>query len=280
MAVPERKRLSVCLTFDFDAMSGWIANTDDPAAIARGEFAAVALPRIVSLLFERGLEATFFVPGHTALAYPELVRQLRDAGHEIGHHGWVHENVAELDLDAERSNFVRALDALQDVAGVRPVGYRAPSGHFSRNTIDVLLEHGIEYESSLGGSDYTPYYLRRGDRWSKTEPYEFGHPCRIVELPFSWVLDDWPHFEFQPGWSTQQATPSAVLEIWQGEFDFAYEHGEGGVFVLCLHPEVIGRGHRLVMLAGLIDYMLEKNGVEFAPGARLASRWRAEHPLT
>jgi peptidoglycan-N-acetylglucosamine deacetylase len=273
------RRLSVCLSFDFDAMSVWIAGTDNPATISRGEFGAVAVPRILSLLERHDARATFFVPGHTALAYPDIVREIAAAGHEIGHHGWVHENPAEQGPEGERAVFERALEALDTVAGVRPTGYRSPAADFSRDTIDVLLEYGMRYDSSCSGSDFTPYYLRQGDRWSKTGPYEFGEPADLVELPFSWLLDDFPHFEFEVGWSTEQSPPSTVREIWQGEFDYAYEHCLGGVFGLTMHPQVIGRGSRLMMLEGLSDHMAERDGVVFEPLADHAERWRRENPL-
>ena len=272
-------RLSVCLTFDFDAMSVWIASTDNPATISRGEFGAVAVPRILALLERHDALATFFVPGHTALAYPDLIRRIRDAGHEIGHHGWVHENPAGFDHQGERQVFERGLEALDQVAGVRPDGYRSPAADFSVNTIDVLLEYGMRYDSSCSGSDFTPYYLRQGDRWSKTEPYVFGEPRDLVELPFSWALDDWPHFEFEAGWSTEQSSPSTVREIWQGEFDYAYANCPGGVYVLTMHPQVIGRGHRITMLEGLIEYMGGHEGVRFEPMIRYAERWREANPL-
>ena len=146
----EAPRLSVSLTFDFDAMSVWIGshNSNNPAQISRGEFGAVAVPRILDLLERHKIATTFFIPGHTALAYPGLVRDIRDRGHEIGHHGWVHENPAHFDLDGEREVFRRGLEALQEVAGIVPPGYRSPSVDFSPNTIDILLENGIAYDSS------------------------------------------------------------------------------------------------------------------------------------
>jgi peptidoglycan/xylan/chitin deacetylase (PgdA/CDA1 family) len=272
------RRLSVCLSFDFDAMSVWIASTDNPATISRGEFGAVAVPRILALLERRHVRATFFVPGHTALAYPELVREIDAAGHEIGHHGWVHENPAKQGSEGERAVFERGLEALDRVAGVRPTGYRSPAAEFSRDTIDVLLEYGMRYDSSCSGSDFTPYYLRQGDRWSKTEAYEFGEPADLVELPFSWLLDDFPHFEFEVGWSTDQSPPSTVREIWQGEFDYAYEQCPGGVFVLTMHPQVIGRGSRMAMLDDLIAHMAARDGVAFEPLVEHAERWRGENP--
>ena len=158
-------RLSVCLTFDFDALSPWAFEMagGNVAALSRGEFGAVAVPRILALLERRGIPATFFVPGHTALAYPELVREIRDAGHELGHHGWVHEPLSQLEPDRERELLRRGLDALDRVAGVRPLGYRAPSVDVSAATVEILVEHGFLYDASFSGSDFEPYYLRTGD---------------------------------------------------------------------------------------------------------------------
>jgi peptidoglycan/xylan/chitin deacetylase (PgdA/CDA1 family) len=272
-------RLSVCLSFDFDATSVWVAETDNPATISRGEFGPVAIPRILDLLDRHGAAATFFVPGHTALAYPDHVREIRDRGHEIGHHAWVHEDLSTLDLAAERDVFRRGFEALSEVAGVRPTGFRAPAASFSANTARLLVENDLSYDASCSGSDFEPYYLRLGDRWSKTGPYEFGEPCDVVEVPMSWMLDDWPHFEFNPGWSTEQSPPSTVREIWQGEFDYAYANASGGVFPVCMHPQVIGRGSRLTMLDDFMAYMTSQEGVAFETSDAVAARWRAAHPL-
>jgi peptidoglycan/xylan/chitin deacetylase (PgdA/CDA1 family) len=274
-------RLSVCLSFDFDAMSVWIGSlqSNNPAQISRGEFGAFAIPRILDLLRRREARATFFVPGHTALAYPDLVKRIAAEGHEIGHHGWVHENPANLERDAEREVMERGFDALDRVAGVRPIGYRSPGADFSPNTIDILLESGIRYDTSCSATDFTPYYLRKGDRWSTTEPYVFGETSDLVEIPFSWGLDDFPHFEFTPGWSSEQSPASAVREIWQAEFDWAYANVPGGVYDLCMHPQVIGRAHRLVMLESLIEHMQARDGVAFEPLGEYAERWRRENPV-
>jgi peptidoglycan-N-acetylglucosamine deacetylase len=273
--------LSVCLTFDFDAMSSWIGTfkTRSLPAISRGEFGAHAVPRILEVLRRYDVQATFFVPGHTALAFPDAVRAIAHDGHEIGHHGWVHENPRELDVAAERTVLEKGFAALDRVAGCVPRGYRSPACDFSESTPHLLIEHDFLYDSSCSASDFEPYYLRAGDRFSLTDPYIFGELTHLVEMPFFWTLDDFPHFEFVGGFSTAQSTPDHVRDLWQGEFDYARANAPGGCYVLCMHPQAIGRGHRLTMLADFIGYMKEQDGVVFEPMLAYATRWKAANPV-
>jgi peptidoglycan/xylan/chitin deacetylase (PgdA/CDA1 family) len=273
--------LSACLTFDFDALSPWVFEMAEGnvAALSRGEFGAVAVPRILDLLERHEIRTTFFVPGHTALAYPALVRRIAAAGHEIGHHGWVHEGLSRLEPAQERDYLLRGLDALDRVAGARPVGYRAPGVEVSVNTVDILLEHGFRYDASFSGSDFEPYYLRHGDRFPTDGAYEFGESVDLVGIPFSWGLSDFQYFEFVPGVTVRQDPPSAVYEIWHGELEWAHRHVPDGVFDLTMHPQAIGRGHRLVMVERLIEAAKALGGVVFEPLADYAERWRAAHPL-
>ncbi|MCA9860793.1 MAG: polysaccharide deacetylase, partial [Thermomicrobiales bacterium] len=189
---------SVCLSFDFDAISLWIGpmGAKSPSMISRGEFGAVAVPRLLKLLDQAGVPATFFVTGHTAETYPTQTRAIAEAGHEIGHHGYLHENPIELSPEAEEAVLLRGLAALDAVAGVRPVGYRSPAWDNSPSTMELLLKHGFRYESSLMGDDFTPYWCRTGDAIGPDGPYRFGPPVDLVEMPVSWLLDDFPHFEY------------------------------------------------------------------------------------
>jgi peptidoglycan/xylan/chitin deacetylase (PgdA/CDA1 family) len=265
--------LTVCLTFDFDAISVWL-QTGSPSAISRGEFGAVAVPRILAWLEHRSIAATFFVPGHTVLTYPDVVRSIRDAGHELAHHGWVHENPARSDAATERRALEKGLEAFDTITGLRPTGWRSPAWDMSERSVDLLLEYGFRYDSSMMGTDFLPYWVRRGDVIDPDGPYRFGEATDLVEIPVYWGLDDFPVFEFVAA-RGGLAAPSAVREIWQGDFDFAYRDCPGGVYTLTMHPQVIGRGHRLLMLEKLVDYMAQHADVCFSTVHDAAEAWRA-----
>jgi peptidoglycan/xylan/chitin deacetylase (PgdA/CDA1 family) len=275
----DERDVKVALTFDFDAFSTWIGTfgATSPSMLSRGEFGPTGLRRILGVLDRFNAPGTFFTPGHTADAFPTAVEAIVEAGHEIGHHGWVHENPASLSLDEERAVLERGLEELERVTGERPVGYRSPAWDNSPNTVQLLLDHGFEYESSLMGSDFEPYWCRIGDKWSKTEPYEFGEPVPIVELPVAWHLDDWPQFEYvvTPEVSMQGVrAPSTLLEIWTGEFDFLYERQRQGILTLTMHPQVSGRGHRILMLEEFLEYVSDHSGVTFTRCADYVRSWR------
>lgn len=280
-STPQTDQPTVCLTFDFDALSLWLGSmgATSPSMISRGEFGVVGVERILRLLERRGIQATFFIPGHTAVTYPDSVRAIAAAGHEIGHHGYLHENpVALASADDERRVLERGLEALQRVAGARPVGYRSPAWDNSPHTIELLLEYGFRYESSLMGRDFEPYWCRVGDVIEPDGPYRFGREVDLVEMPVSWLLDDFPHFEYlrvgervYPGLS---AGPK-VEEIWREEFDYMCAEVPSGVFTLTMHPQVIGRGHRMLMLDRLLDHMCSQSGVRFTTLAAASDAFRS-----
>jgi peptidoglycan/xylan/chitin deacetylase (PgdA/CDA1 family) len=165
------------------------------------------------------------------------------------------------------------------VAGVRPIGYRSPAWDFSPNTVELLLEYGFVYDSSCMGNDFYPYYLRKGDRWSTAEPYVFGEVTQLVEVPVTWGLDDFPPFEFVWGMNPGLSAPSAVEEIWRGDFDYAYANCPGGIYNLTMHPQVIGRGHRMLMLERLIQHFKQHEGVVFESLGDYVQRWKAANPV-
>jgi len=272
---------TVCLTFDFDAISLWIGPmaARSPSSISRGEFGPIGCQRILRLLEREQIPATFFVTGHTADTYPDHTRAIVAAGHEIGHHGYLHENPLSLGTpEREREVLLKGLDALDSVTGVRPVGYRSPSWDNSPWTVELLLEQGFRYESSLMGNDYTPYWCRTGDVIQSDGPYLFGSEVDLVEMPVSWILDDFPHFEYlssptagvRPGLSA----PSKVEEIWRDDFTYMQREVPDGVFTLTMHPQVIGRGHRMLMLERLIAWMKAQPGTSFSTLGGAAEAFR------
>jgi peptidoglycan-N-acetylglucosamine deacetylase len=277
MTTATRPDIDIALTFDFDSYTNWIGSTgaNSPSMISRGEFGPIGVRRILPLLSELKVSATFFTPGGTAVSYPRVVAAIRDAGHEIAHHGWIHENPVNLKRDEELRILERGMEALEKVSGARPLGYRSPAWDNSPNTVQLLLDHGFEYESSLMGSDFEPYWCRIGDKWSKTEPYEFGEPTKLIEMPVAWHLDDHPYYEFIPGREGQGLRPpSVVFEIWKGEFDYLYNQVGHGVLIITIHPQVSGRGHRLLMLKELLEYMATHSGVHFTTCIDYVRRWR------
>ncbi len=255
----------VCLTFDFDTQSGFIARgMTTPTPLSRGEFGAIASVRVLKLLKERNLRTTWFVPGFTIESWPKESAAVAEAGHEIGHHSWAHIPPANQTREEEEADLVRANENIRKLTGRKARGYRSPSWDLSAHTIDLLIEHGFGYDSSLMGSDYTPYRARRADLAELGKPYRFGEQTTLIEMPISWSLDDYPHFEFLrtpqtilPGLQSARA----VMENWLDEFLYMKKAVDWGVLTYTMHPFVIGRGHRMLALEGLIEELAREGAV-------------------
>jgi peptidoglycan-N-acetylglucosamine deacetylase len=263
---------TVCLSFDVDAMSVWFGyDRTTPAMLQRGEYGIrVGMPRILRLLDEHQIKATFFIPGHTVESYPGTAEQVLAAGHEVGHHSWAHQDPSTQSAGEERADLERGLATLERV-GVVPAGFRSPSADLSEHTLGLLEEHGFAYDSSLMADDLTPYRPRIGDEVTAQTPLRRGREAAFWELPMSFELDDWPHFQFNFGPYRQGlAAPSAVLEIWQGELDWMVDREGGGVLTVAMHPQVIGRGHRMAMLERFIEHAAAR-GARFARMADVAA---------
>jgi len=264
----EEKPYVVCLTFDFDALSVWLGGYPrvTPAMLSRGEYGArVAVPRILHLLAELSVPATFFVPGHTAESFPGAVESILSAGHEVAHHGYGHQDPSTQTPDEERRSLERALAVLERFLGCPPLGYRSPSWDYSEATLPLLLEHGFLYDSSLFAEDFHPYHPRLGDQVGVEEPLQMGEEVGIWEFPVDFSLDDWPHFTFNfDPLRVGLSAPSKVLEIWVGDFDYLVEHEERGVFTVTMHPQVIARGHRMAMLERFMEHVLSNPWARFA----------------
>ncbi len=264
LILPEGKKLGLSLTFDFDSASVWMESfgKKSPVYVSRGEYGSVVgVPRILALLDKYNLKTTFFVPGHTADTYPEAVKEIIAHGHEIGHHGYVHEDPTDLSLEQEEAILVKGFEAL-DKLGVRPIGYRSPGFDFSPYTLMLLEKYGIKYDSSLMGNDFYPYHPRPC-HVNFDQANMFDEPSSLIEMPCSWFLDDWPHAEFVMTRSGMKPA-SQIYEIWKDTLDYGLNNLENGVLNIAMHPQVSGRPHMITMLERFIDYALE-NGCWIAP---------------
>jgi len=262
-------RRIVCLTFDFDAVSGWISRgLTSPTPMSRGEFGLVGARRILALLAEYDIRATWFIPGHTIESFPDRCAEVVATGHEIAHHGWTHVPPATMTREEEEAGLARGIETIRKLCGSAPRGYRSPSWDLSPHTVDLLVGHGFRYDSSLMGDDYEPYWARRGDVVTLHEPLVLGPPTTLVEMPISWSLDDYPHFEFLrtptyvlPGLMNARG----VLQNWSDEFLYMTRAvRDWGVLTYTFHPFVIGRGHRMLILEKLITRLVKRNAVFLA----------------
>ena len=262
---PDGARCAVALSFDADHETIPLRDKDpSPMRISQGQYGArQGIPRIRDLLARESVPATFFYPAVSALLHPDEVRAVAQEGHEIGIHSWIHEKNTDLPYQAERDLGFRAAEVLERLSGRAPVGMRTASWDFSVNTLRIIREMKLLYDSSLMADD---------------DPYELladGEPTGIVELPPEWIRDDAVYFNMLRFSGLRPYTPpSAVEEIFRAEFDGAWE--EKGLFLLTMHPHVIGHRSRIALLARLILHMKAKGGCWFGTHEQVA-RWCREH---
>jgi len=290
--MPAGKRFAVCFSFDVDITSLWLGcfkfHTMNP--LSRGEFGTEGLRRILNLLDKYDIKGTFYVPGHTALHYPSETKEIVSRGHDIGSHGMYHQPKevgllgTNTTVEEMRGYLRQQLDAIEKVTGTRPTGFRSPIVDYGADMPQLLLEEGYLYDSSMQGSDFVPYRLRIGDQYQFEEPYDikYGNASKIVEIPFMWDLDDFPHYEFMSyyldptnGWygAAPLSSPDKVKEVWLGHFDYMYESIPGGVYTTCQHPQCTGRGMRLKFFEDIIQYMRSKPDVWFTTHREIAENY-------
>ncbi len=268
---------TVCLTFDFDAVSPWLhidPERNTPTNRSRGLFGAeVGAPRLLDLLAEYGLATTWFVPGHTLDSFPEVAGRVADEGHEIQHHGWSHTPPGDYeDRAAERADIERGIDSIERVTGRRPRGYRSPSWDFSEHTKELIAELGFEWDSSDMAREFKPYWVRP-DTAPADGPYEQGETFDLVELPVSWGRDDYPPFAHSPGKGA--VDERAVYRQWREQLDWMADYVNDGVFVLTMHPQVSGKSHRVQRLEDFIEHVRGHGRMSFATCSEVAAAVRS-----
>ena len=264
---PDGIRAAACFTFDVDAVSPILFEQPDTAGwldvMTHQSYGPLTgVPRLLRLLDREQVRATFFIPGYTAERWPDAMRSIRDAGHEIASHGYLHEGSRDAPDEAtEERRLLRGLEALDEVLGVRPVGYRAPNWEVSYRLPRLLIRHGFRYDSSLMDADH-PYRL--GAAAESTDR-------SIVELPAHWALDDWEPYTYLPGISGSGviASPDDVIARWTLELEALVE--DGGLFMLTNHPFVSGRASRAAALERLVARAREIDGLWVATCEEIAT---------
>lgn len=275
MNAPSAPRLTVALTVDHDALSDGVRRGDSVVKLSHAEFGPrVGAPRLLELFARESIPTTWFVPGHTLETFPGQVEQVVAGGHELATHGWFHEDFAELSRDEAREVLERSRDAAARIAGTAPQGFRAPYWSLGAGTLELVEVAGYRYDSSLMAGDARPYRVRHGDRHSVADGTTWGRESALWEVPVYWAMDDWPHFE--PGDRRDGlSAPSKVLEIWTEELRWAAEHEPAGLVMVTVHPECIGRGHRMRLLERFIEECRRLDGVAFERLDRFLDRAEA-----
>ena len=261
---PGGARIAVMLTFDFDAETLWLSrdpeNARRPGTLSQGTYGAkVGVPKILEVLADAGIKATFFVPGWTAENHTGRTEMIVKEGHEVAHHSYSHAWVHPDHPDKEVEEMERGLEALKRTVGVVPRGYRSPAGESSDNMLRLLHKHGFLYDSSLL-DDVVPYRLRLPG----------GEPGP-VELPWHWSTDDAPHALFSIKSPRPIFPNNHILQVFQDEFRELYRWG--GLFNLVMHPQVTGRPSRIALLREMIAWIQQFPGVWFATGSAVAEAW-------
>lgn len=288
------KEILVSFGIDVDAVAGWLGSyggEDSPDDISRGLFAGeVGSVRLLNLFEKHNIKTTWFVPGHSAETFPEQMQAVADAGHEIGLHGYSHENPIAMTPEQEEAVLDKSIELITQLAGKAPTGYVAPWWEFSNVTNELLLKKGIKYDHSLMHNDFTPYYVRVGDSWTKIDysqepktwmkPLQRGVETDLIEIPANWYLDDLPPMMFikkSPN-SHGFVNPRDIEEMWRDQFDWVYREMDYAVFPITIHPDVSGRPQVLMMLERLIGHFKAHEGVKFVTMDEIANDFAARFP--
>jgi peptidoglycan/xylan/chitin deacetylase (PgdA/CDA1 family) len=289
------KDIQICLGVDVDAVAGWLGSyggQDSPNDIQRGMFAGeVGTPRLLRLFEKYQLRASWFIPGHSIETFPAQMQAVADAGHEIGAHGYSHENPIAMTPQQEQDVLAKSIELIEKLSGRRPRGYVAPWWELSEQTASLLLENGFSYDHSQNYNDFTPFYARVGDSWTNVDydktarewmkPLVRGREVDLVEFCGNWYMDDLPPMMFikQSANSHGFVSPRDIEQLWRDQFDWVYREMDYAAFPVTLHPDVSGRPQVLLMLERLLEYWSGHDGVRFITMEEAADDFRRRFPL-
>lgn len=289
------KEIQVCVGVHVDAVGGWLGSyegQDSPNDIQRGMFAGeVGMPRLSQLLQRRGLPATWFIPGHSMETFPKETEEVAAAGFEIGVHGYSHENPVAMTPSQEEDVLGKCIELVEELTGHRPKGYVAPWWEMSEHTAQLLLDNGFSYDNSQSYNDFTPFYARVGDTWTKVDyskraeewmkPLVRGHEVDLVEIGANWYVDDLPPMMYIKGYANSHGyvAPQVIEQLWKDQFDWIYREMDYAVFPFTIHPDVSGRPQVLMMLERVFDHISRYPGVQWKTFDEVATDFRKRFPF-
>ena len=289
------KKIICAFGTDIDSVAGWIGSYgggDSPSDIQRGIFASeVGNIRLLKLFKKYKLKTSFFIPGHSIETFPDQVKRIVDEGHEIGAHGYLHENPIAMTPTQEEDVLVKCIDLIQKLSGQKPRGYVAPWWEMSASTAALLQKYGFTYDHSQGYRDFQPFYARVGDSWTVIDyskkatewmkPLVHGKEIDLVEIGANWYVDDLPPMMFMKKAPNSHGfvNPRDIEQMWRDQFDWVYREMDYGVFPFTIHPDVSGRPQVLLMLERLIEYINKHEGVEWMTFEQIAVDFRKRFPF-
>lgn len=290
-----KKEIICAFGTDIDSVAGQIGSYgggESPSDIQRGIFASeVGNIRLLNLFKKYKLKTSFFIPGHSIETFPDQVKRIADEGHEIGAHGYLHENPIAMTPTQEEAVLVKSIDLIEKVSGRKPRGYVAPWWEMSNSTAALLLKYGFKYDHSQGYRDFQPFYARVGDTWnvidySKTaqewmKPLKHGKEIDLVEVGANWYVDDLPPMMFMKKVPNSHGfvNPRDIEQMWRDQFDWVYREMDYAVFALTIHPDVSGRPQVLLMLERLIEHFNGHDGVKWMTFEAIAEDFRKRFPF-
>ncbi|WP_049972259.1 polysaccharide deacetylase family protein [Haladaptatus cibarius] len=283
--------IDVAIGIDADCVAGWLGSyggEDSPADLSRGISAGKeGIPRLVQLFEDENVDTSWYIPGHTIETFRDEVEAVAAGGHEIGIHGYSHENPTDLDREQEDTIIEASIDLIKDVTGERPAGHRASWWEYSENTPELVEKHDFLYDSSLMETQFEPTWMRTGDSWKKIqydqspetwmEPYQYGEETDVVEIPISWYRDDIPPMLFvkQPNYHAGYKDPAMLYEqYYKRQFDFLYNRRKAGVYTLTIHPDLHGLPHMIPHLEEFIQYVKGHENVEIKTLEEIAHKFK------
>lgn len=288
------KEILCAFGVDVDAVAGWLGSyggEDSPLDISRGMFAGeVGAPRLLKLFDRWGIKTTWFIPGHSIETFPEQMAAVAKAGHEVGAHGYSHENPIAMTTEQEEAVLMKSIGLIEKLTGKKPRGYVAPWWELGPNTAEILLKNGILYDHSMMHNDFHPYYVRVGDSWTKIDyskpaeawmkPLVRGQESKLIEIPASWYLDDLPPMMFVKKAPNSHGfvNPRQLEEIWRDQFDWVYRENDYAVITFTIHPDVSGRPQVLLMLERLYQHVISHPGVRFLTFEEIAKDYAKRNP--